>query len=444
LADLLIIVLAAFATAVPLWLGRQYGLAPLVSPMHFLGYFCAAGFLIKVSVYSQKPEWAFYRRFIETPGADMGGALYLTGFVLLMALGYRCAIRSTDNCEGLSERRMVAAGIQRTQPLFVAAFVIAAVTLVLILRARGISGLSPDVLETLNRDKQVNVNAAGNGATLAGIKSLFIVPKCAFVLLFAAGLVRQSKFLLIQTALIAALLICVALVTGDRFELLELFAYGAITYLLVGGIVRLRSVLVAGGAALAVLLASAYMTPLRGSDAGLLHQIVGSTYFLDINASVMISDRMTPALYLQGESYTWWGFGWFPRAYWPDKPAIDLGVYFKRVVMALPEGGAFNVTGPGEAFINFGWGGMAVGFALGWLYRRVEVGILAAPATLRFASFVYFPLLFYPFIQATLQSSFSAFLVGAAAQGILIVGIVVTCVPRYREKPMLGGVRYAG
>jgi hypothetical protein len=26
----------------------------------------------------------------------------------------------------------------------------------------------------------------------------------------------------------------------------------------------------------------------------------------------------------------------------------------------------------------------------------------------------------------------------------LIVGIVVTCVPRYREKPMLGGVRYAG
>ena len=443
MADLLIIVLAAISTVVPLWLGGRYGLVTLVSPMHFLGYFCAAGFFVKVVVYARNPDWAFYQRYVETPGADLIGAIYLTGFILMMCLGYRAAVGGGGPSDTLPQRRAMAAGLERTHLLFIASFVIAALTLVLILRARGLSGLTPDLLETLNRDKQVNVNAAGNGATLAGIKSLFIVPKCAFVMLLAAGLVRKDNVVLGQAVVIAGLLICVGLVTGDRFELLELFAYGAITFLLVGGQVRLRSVLVASAFACAVLLTSAYMTTLRGSDAGLLHQIVGSTYFLDINAAVMISDRMTPDLFLYGDSYSWWSFGWFPRAYWPDKPAIDMGVYFKRAVMGLGEGGAFNVTGPGEAYINFGWAGVCVGFVLGWFYRRIEVCLLSIKPTLRFAGFVYYPLLFYPFLQGTLQSSFSAFVVGAAAQGILIVFVISLCLPRYRKRTPLNGVVYA-
>jgi hypothetical protein len=163
-----------------------------------------------------------------------------------------------------------------------------------------------------------------------------------------------------------------------------------------------------------------------------LHQIVGSTYFLDFNASVMVTQRVTPVMYLLGDSYTWWSFGWVPRAVWIDKPAIDLGVFFKRDVMGIETGGAFNVTGPGEAFINFGWFGMAVGVALGWIYRRGEVLLLSAQGALRHASFVAYPLLFYPFVQATLQSSFSAFIVGAAAQTVLIMAMIVLFVPRYR------------
>lgn len=432
--NLLIVAVACMATALPLWLGGRYGAVPLVSPMHQLGYFCAFGFLVKAVVYAFAPEWSFFSRFIDTPGADLKGALYLGAFIMLMCAGYRMAVQTTDRPAAVREIRLIAAGLQRHNWLFAASFMIAGLTLVLMLRARGVAGLSLDLLETLNKDKQINVDAAGNGATLAGIKTLFIVPKCAFVLLFANSIAQRNLLVLTQSALIAALLVCIALVSGDRFELVELLAYGAITYLLVGGAVRLQSLLVAFAAATTVLMFSAYMTALRGNDAGLLHQIVGSTYFLDFNAAVMVTDRVSPQMYLWGESYTWWGFGWFPRAFWPEKPAIDLGVFFKREVMGLTTGGAFNVTGPGEAYINFGPAGAVAGFVLGWFYRRAEIALLCARNTLRFASFALYPLLFYPFVQGTLQSSFSAFIVGAVAQFALIIGVIVLCVPRYRPR----------
>jgi oligosaccharide repeat unit polymerase len=432
--SLLIVVLALMATVVPFWLGGRYGTVALVSPMHVLGYLCALGFLIKAVVYTSVPEWSFFGRFIATPNADLIGAVYLTGFILLACAGYRCAVRSTDRPAAIGAVRMIASGLQRQNWLFAASFAIAALTLVLMLRARGVTGLSLDLLETLNTDKQINVDAAGNGSTLAGIKTLFVVPKCAFVLLFASAVVRRDAALLAQSALIAGLLVCIALVSGDRFELVELLAYGCITYLLVGGQVRARSLGVVIAAAAIVLSMSAYMTALRGNDAGLLHQIVGSTYFLDFNASVMVTDKVSPQMYLWGESYVWWSFGWVPRAFWLDKPAIDLGVFFKSDVMGITTGGGFNVTGPGEAFINFGWAGVCVGFVLGWAYRRIEIALLCGQNTLRHASFALYPLLMYPLVQGTLQSSFSSLLVGSAAQWVLIVVVIAACVPRYRHK----------
>ncbi len=442
--NFLIIALAAIATATPFYMGQRYGSVALVSPMHLLCYFSAFGFLTKVVVYTFVPEWAFYSRFVVTSGANLKGALYLTTFIMLICAGYRCAVQAGDGPAAIRENRSLVSGLQRHNWLFALSFMIAGLTLVLMMRARGVSGLTLDLLETLNTDKQINVDAAGNGATLAGIKTFFVVPKCAFVLLFANGLVRRNGMVLAQSALIAGLLVCIALVSGDRFEMVELFAYGTITYLLIGGAVALRSLVVAFLAALTVLVVSAYMTALRGTEAGLLHQIVGSTYFLDFNASVMVTDRVTPQMLLWGESYVWWSFGWFPRAYWPDKPAIDLGVFFKREVMGLVSGGAFNVTGPGEAYINFGRAGVVAGFILGVVYRRVEVALLCATNTLRFGSFALYPLLLYPFVQATLQSSFSAFIVGAAAQYILIALVIALCLPRYRPaRRVTKGCSYA-
>lgn len=430
--NLLIVFLAFASTAIPFWIGQRHGMLRLVSPMHLLSYFTAFGFLLKVAVYGARPELAFYARFIDTHGAVQLGAIYLSGFILLMCLGYRCAVRPFDPAAATTEARLIAAGLVRQGWLFAAAFGVAALTFALLLQARGISPLSADVLTAFNQDKQINVNPDGVGASLAGIRALFTVPKFAFVLILAHGIVQQARWLLVQAALLASLLVAIALISGDRFELVELLVFGSATYLMLGGRVGLRTLAVMMASAAGVLFLSAYMTTLRGTDVGLLQQIVGSTYFLDINAAVMVTDQVTPESYLLGESYGWWTFGWVPRAIWIDKPAIDLGVFLKREVMQVATGGAFNVTGPGEAFLNFGWAGVLVGFVLGWTYRRCEVWVLSVRPGLRFAAFYLYPLLLYPFVQASLQSSFSAFIVGASAEAVLITAMIAIFVPRYR------------
>ena len=432
MSDALVILLALLCSAIPFWMGERYGAVRLVSPMHLLSYFCCMGFLVKVVVFSYAPEFAFYSRFIEKPGALLTGTLYLSGFVVALCIGYRIAVRPFQETPSIDAARRIAAGLRGQTWLFFAAFAIAALTVFLILQARGHSLFSAGLLERLNEDKQIDVNAEGVGSTLAGIKTLFVVPKFVFVLLLAHGMVARRVWTLVQAAVLAGLLVFIALMSGDRFELVELLVYSMAVYMICGGRLGVRSVFIIMTGATAVLLLSAYMTALRGSDAGLLQQVVGSTYFLDINASVMVTDRVTPEMYLWGGSYGWWSFGWVPRAIWIEKPAIDLGVFLKRDVMGVATGGAFNVTGPGEAFMNFGWAGPGVGVVLGWLYRKGEVLLLSPRYTLRFGSCLFYPILFYPFVQATLQSSFSAFIVGAVAQAVLIAFLITLSVPRYR------------
>jgi hypothetical protein len=427
----MVILLALCATLLPLWMGQRYGVLPLVSPMHLLAYFGTWGFLVKALVYPAHPDWAFYGRFVDAPEAGLVGAVYLTLFVLGICLGYRLVLNGAALRHPAGLARVSAKGLMRRDALFLLAFAVAGLTFVALLRARGVSGLSPDLLERLNTDKQIDVGANGVGATLAGLKTFFIVPKCAFVLLLGYGLAAGDRRALWQSVVLAGLLVLVALVSGDRFELVELLAYGSLTYLIIGAPVRLGAVVRVAAAGAVVLLLSAYMTALRGSEAGVLHQIVASTYFLDFNASVMVTQRVTLDQMLWGDSYTWWAFGWVPRVWWPDKPAIDLGVYFKREVMGVLTGGAYNVTGPGEAFINFGWWGLAVAPVLGAAFRRVEV-LLLSPALLLRGGGVIYPLIFYPFVQGTLQSSFSAFIVGAAAQLLLIAVMIRVFLPQYR------------
>ena len=434
MATFLIITLAMFCTAIPLWLGQRHGLVRLVSPMHLLAYFGFLGFFVKVLSYASVPELAFYARFVETPDALLVGALYLGLFILLMCVGYRSACRPVDTAANQKTARLIAAGLGRRGALCLCAFAVTIGTISLILGARGLDGLSFEALEGLNSAKQININEAGVGATLAGIKSFFTIPKFAFVLLLAHGITTRQPSSLALAVVLGGLLIVIALVSGDRFELAELSVFAVATYMIVGGRLGWRMIL-AGISCLFILgWLSAYMTSLRhgGDGSGLLGQIVGSTYFLDINAAVMITDQMTSDKLMLGDSYTWWRFGWIPRAIWVDKPAIDLGVFFKRDVMGLSTGGAFNVTGPGEAFINFGWAGCGMGLVLGWVFRKGEALLLSAQATLRYGAAFLYPMLFYPFVQATLQSSFSAFIVGAAAQLVLIGLMIAIFLVRYR------------
>ena len=425
----LIVALAAVCTVLPLWIGMRCGVVGYVSPLHLLAYFSFFGFFLKVSVYAYAPDLAFYRRFALTPQADLKGAIYLGAFIVMICLGYLIAYSAATVGPSAWAAREVAGGITRRGGLFTCALAVTICTIALVLRARGVGLLDQGVLTGLNTSKQINVNADGIGATLAGIKTFFVVPKFAFILLFAHGLVRGSHISFIWAGILAVFLVVIAIISGDRFELIEMAIFALATYAITGRQIGFRAVMIGGGALCVIGVVSAYMTALRlggdGSPAALLLQIVGSTYFLDINAATMVTDRMDRAHMLLGQSYTWWSFGWVPRAVWPDKPAIDLGVFFKRDVMQIYTGGAFNVTGPGEAFINFGWFGLGMGGVLGAIYRKGEVALLCTKNTLRYGSAFLYPILFYPFVQATLQSSFSAFIVGAAAQWVLIV--VMTC-----------------
>ncbi len=438
MADVLIIALAALCTLLPFWIAARQGLLAWVSPLHLLGYFCALGFLAKALAYAIAPDLAFYARFDPAPGAALVGAIYLGGFVALICLGYLLACTPQPAPARIVAARGVAAGVQHLGALVALALMVTLVTVLLILRARGTGLHEAGLLSALNSAKQINVNADGVGATLAGIKTLFVIPKFAFVLCLAQTILHPRPALVAMTLALAVALVGIALVSGDRFELVELAVYALATHAILGGRLGWRQGVLGLACAIGIIMLSSYMTELRlgAEGASLLRQIIGSTYFLDFNVAVMVTGHVEPDQMLLGQSYGWWAFGWVPRDIWPDKPAIDLGVYFKREVMGLATGGAFNVTGPGEAFINFGWAGLAVAPALGWVFRKGEAFLLDPRRTARTGSAFLYPVLFYPFVQACLQSSFSAFVVGAAAQLVLILLIRALFVRRLRWRAL--------
>ncbi|MBQ2260177.1 MAG: oligosaccharide repeat unit polymerase [Loktanella sp.] len=434
MADVLTIALATLCTLLPFWLAGRQGLVAWVSPMHLLGYFCALGFWAKVVAYAVAPDLAFYARFDPAAGAGLRGAIYLGGFIVLICLGYLLACKPVSVAQQISTTRAVAAGVQQIGLLAAIALAVTALTMLLILRARGDDIGEAGLIAAVNHSKQINVNADGVGATLAGIKTLFIVPKFAFVLCLAQTILQPRPALILLTGALAAALVAAALMSGDRFALVDLAVYVLATHALLGGRLGWRQVGLGLGLAAAMVALSAYMTQLRlGADgAKILHQIIGSTYFLDINVAVMVTDRVTPGQLLLGQSYGWWVFGWIPRGYWPDKPAVDLGVYLKREVMGVATGGAFNVTGPGEAFLNFGWAGLAVAPLTGWMFRKGEAFLLDPSRNARLGTAFVYPLLFYPLVRTCLQSSFSAFVVAAAVQLVLIIGLRALFIRRLR------------
>lgn len=442
----LMIALALLVTAAPLWLGARYGIVAWVSPLHLLGYFTLAGFAAKVLAYHIDPSLAFYPRYVTGAGADLRGAVYLALFICMICAGYLLAARPAPRAPRVQAARALALGLRRRRALGLAAVAVAIGTAALIARARGVSLADADALASLNRAKQINVNAAGIGATLAGIKTLFIIPKCAFVLAFAHAVMRPSGAASVLAVALGGLLVAVAVVSGDRFELVDIAVYMAATLAVLGQRPRGWGLLCGLGAGLLALgLAAALMTQWRlgAGGAGLARQIIGSTYFLDINVAIMVTDQMRPEWLLWGQSYGWWLFGWVPRDIWPDKPAIDLGVYLKSVVLGQTGGGAFNVTGPGEAFINFGWAGVLVGLVLGALFRWAEAVVLHPAHGARWGLALLYPLLVYPLVQACLQSSFSAFVVGIGAQLPLLALMLAVFLRPPARAPWQGGRAYA-
>lgn len=434
--DFLFLLISAVIVVVPWLTARRYGLLPWVSPLHIVSYFALFGVLLKTIVYIFAPDVLMFSRFITHQSAILSGYLFLSGFVFFISLGYVAGVRrrTVPQLQELTTRAIW----QVRNPwlwtaVSIAIFLLAALS---ILSARGFSGISAlfstHTLYELNTQKIAridNVNGFGNG--FAALKSFFIIPTFAFMVWLSRQIARPAPQRLIMALLTGLIVVFSIIFQAKRMELADLLIYYLCLHVLLGYRVRAKMLLKLMVAFIAIFLLFVVMTTLRATKGGLdnaefallepLLQIGGSTYFLDLNMPIVLFDRAGSYEHFGGASYFYWVFGWIPRSFWVDKPAITLGPYVKQTIFGLYGSiGGINPTGPGEAILNFGWAGMLVGAPLGWIYRRLEEYLLKPRTLSRKGGVWLYPLVFYPFIQGTLQSSFSATLIGAVTSFVLL------------------------
>lgn len=440
----LYLISAAAIVLLPWMTARRFGLVAWVSPLHFAAYFAFFGVFTKTILIVTAPDIMFYSNFIEDESSVTAGYLYVLCFMVFLCLGYVLSIRRRTAPDLACLSRIAVEQIRSPRLLAflgIGIFLLAALALV---TARGIGGFttifSAETILTLNSSKSVTTES-GVGQTFAALKTFFIVPTFALLVALARQMIAPTFGNLMLLMALAATVVFSILLEAKRLDLMNLLFYYLCITVLVGNRVGGRSLVKLFAATFGVIGLFVLMTTLRATKGGLdslelallqpLLHISGSTYFLDINVPIMIIDRLPDLQPLLGESYTYWLYGWIPRDLWPEKPTVTLGPYVKQEVMGLyGTVGGINPTGAGEAMLNFGWAGMFVGAGLGFLYRRLEEALLRPKTFVVYGGIWLYPLVFFPFIVATLQSSFSAFIVGAIPQLILVVSLTKFC--RYR------------
>ena len=434
--EVVLIILALSCVITPLVVGRKYGILPYVSPLYFVSYFAFFGILLKTISYLIAPELVFFRNYIRDDSAVMWGYLYVTLFVFAICVGYRFGIRRVEFLRSADFAKISVLSILKRKSLFlfsVTAFVLVAISF---LSHRGFSGLSDafslTTLHILNSQKLSQIEGVeGYGSSFAAIRPLFIINTLAFVVFYSIQRVRPSVRNGAYTYFTLFICVLATLLLGQRIELVSLIIYVLCINIMLGRKVNISMIAGLVAAFSLVLVVFVFMTTLRSAKGDIydsdllisasLSQILNSTYFLDVNMSILIVELSDPESRFYGESYLWWLFGWIPREIWPTKPALTLGPYIKQYVLGIYGGvGGINPTGPGEAFLNFAWFGIFVGAALGFAYRKIEEFMLSTKMVLNGGSVWLYPLLFFPFIQTTLQSSFSAFIVSVTVEFIII------------------------
>lgn len=428
--------LATLIVVVPWLAARRYGMLPWVSPLHFVAYFALFGVLLKTVTLAIAPELMMLNGFIDDRSSILLGYLYVLGFVVFISFGYIAGIKRRTH-PGTGEYASAAVWkVGHPVKLALAGILIFLAAALSILAARGMSGFSSlfsvDTIYQMNSEKIVRSDELeGFGKSFAALKTFFIIPTFAFMVWTGRQIERPTLTGLGVTILLLGVVVFSVMFQAKRMELLNLLVYYLCAYVLLGHKVRLQMILKLFVALAGLVAIFVVMTVLRDTKGGLdnaefvltgaLAQIGGSSYFLDINMPIVFVDRANHLEPLWGASYIYWLYGWIPREFWPAKPAVTLGPYVKQVVFGIYGSvGGFNPTGSGEAMLNFGWGGMLVGIPLGWIYRRFEEYLLK-PRILRNKGGVWvYPLAFYPFLVGTLQSSFSATLIGSATFFVLL------------------------
>jgi len=428
------IMLALLASLVPFAIGQRYGLLRYASPIHVVSYLVIFGFLLKAIAYNIAPELAFYSNFMVDDISVGWGYFYLTLFILTLCLGYFVAVRRADHF-GRDAARQFAQRVRSPWLLLTAGVGLTTLATILYFQAydSGVS-LTTSSLQSLadiSAEKVVKIEGEDTfGNSYALIKLIYIIPAAIFVLLLYRFLEKGkvSHFLAVFGA--GALLIFSAFIQGKRGDLLDIMIYALIVLALVGRRINIR-VLVAGMLFVVPLMATfslisnLRMGRGRGGEYALLSldsfkPIITSTYFIDINIPILLTTYMRTGEYLGGMSYLYWTYGWIPRVLWPEKPIVALGTYLKNDVLGIRSIGGYNPTGAGEAFMNFGWFGIVVAFALGYFFRRSEAYFLSEKGITSRYGIVMYPVIVMAAVQGFLQSSFSAVAISLIAQTIVV------------------------
>ena len=421
-ANMITVALAFLCFAVPIMMGNRLGVIRYFSPLHILGGMAFLGVTVKVLYYQFEPSSAFYVPFVTDRFALLWGTIYISLFIFAVCLGYIIAYPHRRFVPSyIGETRF--ADLRRPWLLAPIGLLIAYLIVHTLFSSRGLSIFDPNSFIIVNSIKQFNLNSENIGSTGAIVKNLLAVPRLIFVLCVMRAVVSRKKVDYFAASLIFGALVIAAFSTGDRFDFLRLLVLCGVAAVFAGWTLRIRSLLILILMLFLSFASVGAMSSLRSQAenenfsiskgaVGAVEHLLGSTYFLDVNVSTILVSDMDSRHLMYGETYTWWTFGWIPRAFWPQKPATDVGSHLKRDILGYGSDaqGAINVTGPGEAFINFAWAGIFVGFLLGVLYRALEILTLYGGHRKR-GTFVYYPVAVVPLILATMQSSFSAALV---------------------------------
>ncbi len=427
-------VISSVACVLPFWLAQRYGAVHLVSPLHLLSYFTCFGVFLKTIYLLAFDGRLFYAGFVSSDSSVVDGFLYVAIFVLAICAGYVASVRrrwTIDRAVAIES----AARVLRPRLIMAVGAGVTGFVLLEMLSVRGLGGLtsafSLATLDALNSSKVLKIEGVeGYGASGAALRTFLFIPALALAVYIARYTIFRRRADLWPLLALTALNFFIPVLEGKRFGLVDTLALFVFVPSLLGRRFSFGSLAKAILGAVLVFSLFVMMTSFRAHKQATesvvfdpwpaVEQVLSSTYFLDVNVPIVILDRSLPEERFWGATYMYWTFAWVPRQFWPDKPAVSIGPYVKQEVFGIGGTiGGFNPTGPGEAFLNFGWGGIAVGFVLGALFRWLEWYFLSPVGLRTRAGLWAYPLVFFPLFTGVVQSSFSASLVSAVV--VLVV-----------------------
>jgi len=449
--------IALLVPLVPLLTAWRYAFAPGGGPLLLVSFALFLGVPMKVA-YTYLFASDLSAPWFQRPDSALEYALvYILLFMVLVSVGYALGMRREERFDARPVLRAQAIGPQATLVLLVVSVAMFAIVLVLLQsRKHGFSDLTDlltfEKIADLNRSKLDMISRVeGFGKSYAFIFAFLGVIWFSFIVIVCSSLSdNRTRSHVAAVLILLALVLFESLIRGKRLSLINILLFFVIACYIVRG--HISTKMWAGLAITFPVMFGVFtaMSVFRhfGADSGgiglqqaadiaFMH-VFRSTYFTDINNLATIMWRMEDHELLMGESFTRLVTSFIPREFWPDKPAISVGIFVRTEIYGVGRAlGGINTPLPTEAYLNFGWGGVFVGVVYGFALRRFEVWCLSVRNVERYGSAWLYIFVVLPVTWVMMQSSFALAMTGAIVATVmaLAIGIPAAMSARRREQP---------